>query len=304
MFTEVWYHRLGPLPARPGALAQSLQVNNGGLPARLYIAPRQLHTYLATLVATVAPADRTFGPLPPLPTAPHDPVGAWGAAQAVGAPDPRTWVPLRALFEAHRRGQLDTAEAGTLAPAMVELARSIRYGRGAGPAGWRTALPARVFGYALRGVLGAPATVQPAPGGGTVTEFAVGAGSGKGGAIASSVVGLALLATVGVGWVATSHGHRLAAIRVQVVEAPDGGTAFQLLGSTGAGWQPLSVHWWRAVDAIHQALFRMEARYLLGRVLMAGTQPPEQLLAVPREVLERRAAPLVGPLDLSVCYSS
>lgn len=291
LFTEVPYAYVSAPPAKPGGLAQSVLVPLGNQQRKLYIAPKKLADYFAAMVATMPPAARSFGPTMPPPRTAQDPTGAWAAAQAHGTTDPRTYVPLRSLFEAHRRGTFDGTADGTVA-SMIELARGVAYGRGSGMQGWRTILPGPVLARSLSAVLGAPMAVHPAPAG-TVMDFPVGASGGTGKAIASSVVGLALFATVGAGWVTTSSGHKLASIRVHITELPEG-AAFQLLGTSGAQFEPLSKHWWRAVDAIHQALFRIEARHLLARVLSA----PDET----RETLEPRVAQLLGPTSLETFY--
>lgn len=112
-----------------------------------------------------------------------------------------------------------------------------------------------------------------------------------------------MFATLGVGWISTSHGHRLATVRAQTADAPVG-SAYQLLGTSGGQFLPLSMHWWRTVDAISQALFRLESRYLLGLVLYGPDRSPTDLLSVPREALQAGVAALVGPTDVTPFYPS
>ncbi len=298
---EVPYAYVSGAPAKPGGLAQSILVPLGPQQRKLYLAPKQLQAYFAALVGTLPPPQRTFGPRPLPQRTPQDPTGAWAASQAVGNFDVRTWVPLRALFEAHRRGEVDADAATVLVAPMMQLASGVTYGRDTTPqGGWRTTLPRPVFGPALHAILGAPAAVQPAQAG-DIYDFAIGAGSGAGAAVASTLVGVAALATLGVGWVTTSHGHKLGTLRVHTNETAAGVT-FHLFGTSGPGWDPLSLHWWRAVDAIHQALFRIEARYLLGQAVFGSQLAPHELLAVPRQSLEGRVAQLIGPTNLDPFY--
>jgi len=294
---EVPYAYVSGVPAKPGALAQSILVPLGPQQRKLYLAPKQLHAYFAAVAGTLAPAQRTFGPRPSPVRTPQDPIGAWTAAQSVGTPDPRTWVPLRVLFEAHRRGELDTDAAAALVPPLIQLACGVAYGRDSTPQGaWRTTLPQTAIGPALHAILGAPLAVLPAQDG-EIHDFAIGAGPGAGAAVASTLVGVAALATLGVGWITTSHGHRLATLRVHTNH-----NTFHLFGTSGAGWDPLSLHWWRAVDAIHQALFRLEARYLLGQAAFGAQLSARELLTLPREHLEPRVAQLIGPTSLDGFY--
>jgi hypothetical protein len=290
LFTEVPYAYVTAPPPPPRGLALSVLVPLGNQHRKLYIAPKKLAAYLAAMVTTMPPAARSFGPPMPPPRAVQDPIGAWAAALAHGTADARTFVPLRVLFEADRRGGVDGAEA--LVRPMVELARGITYGRGSGPQGWRTVLPGPVLASSLSAMLGTPTAVHQVNAG-TVMDFPIGAGGGTGKAIASSVVGLALFATVGAGWVSTTSGHKLVSIRAHITEQPDG-AAFQLFGTSGGPFEPLSRYWWRAVDAIHQGLFRIEARRLLALALSA----PDET----RETLEPRVAQLLGPTSLETFY--
>jgi hypothetical protein len=300
--TDLPYAQIGPLPAAPGSLAQSLLVPLGYQASKLYLTPKQWHAYLAAMVATVPPPYRTFGPMTLPPTSAADPTGAWAAGQAVVTGDARTWVPLHVLFEANRRGLIDTAVATRHVAPMVLLARGVAYGRGTYQTGWGSVLPRPVLDLALRAVLGEPAGFYPGPAG-DVMDVSIGAGSGAGRAVASSIVGVAMLATVGVGWVSTTHAHKLNTVRVHTADLA-GGSTFQLFGTSGGPWQPLSSHWWHMVDAVHQALFRLEARYLLGQALFGTTMSPADVLAIPREALEPLTAPLIGPVNLAAFFPS
>lgn len=303
-FSDVPYAQVTGVAAPPGSFSQSMQVLVGQQPIKLYLAIRELQQYFTVMAASIPPPYRTYGPAVPPQCSPPDEIGARGAAQAVGGPDARTWVPLRVLFEAHRRGMVDAAYAASMVAPMTLAARATAYGRGGSSRGWSSVLPRPVLGLALRAALGEPAASYPSPHG-DVFDFAIGAGSGAGRAALSSAVGLALFATVGVGFITTSHGQRLGSIRVQVADNNDGdGSTFQLLGTSGAQWESLSMHWWRPVDMIHQSLLRLEARYLLARALFGNRQPPQEMLSVPRDVLESNTAQLIGPTNLAAFYPS
>jgi hypothetical protein len=186
---------------------------------------------------------------------------------------------------------------------MVQLAKAIAFGRGNLPqGGWHSTLPGPVFDLAIRAVLGEPAAVLPAQTG-HIWDFTIGASSGAGAAVASTIVGLAALATLGFGWVSTSHGHKLATLRVQTNHT-FADTAYHLFGTSGTGWDPLSLHWWRAANAIHQSLFRLEARYLLGQAAFGPHSSPQELLTRGRADLEARVASLIGPTNLAMFYPS
>src|SRR4051794_4585274 len=65
LFTEVPYAMVAAPPVKPGAMAQSLQVQVGNEQRKLYITPKGLQSFLAAMVATLPPAARSFGPPPP-----------------------------------------------------------------------------------------------------------------------------------------------------------------------------------------------------------------------------------------------
>jgi hypothetical protein len=207
-------------------------------------------------------------------------------------------MPLHVLSETHRRGVLSAEAATALVGLMVQLARFVTYGRGANQHGWHSVLPRAALVSAVRTALGEPIGGAP---GGEVVDFRIGAGSGAGAAVASSVVGLAALAVTGFGWVCTSSGTRLDTLRVMTHDLPGGAatSSFYLLGTGGGQWEPLYMHWWRAVDSVNQALFRLEARYLLDRAMYGPDIPPDALLSIPRSIFEDTVTPFVGRVDLA-----
>jgi hypothetical protein len=204
---------------------------------------------------------------------------------------------LHAFFAAMRAPAepATSAAMAALVEPMTVLAREIVSGKGSGPQGWRTALPRPALRSLLGEMLGQASSPHP-----DILDFTVNGGSsGAGRAVASTVVGLASLATLGVGWVTTSHGQRLDSVRVQLADLPGGGCAYRLLGNQG---RPLSEHWWRVVDAINQAVLRTEARYLLGRAVFGAELPADALAGIPREIVETTIAPMIGPTSLALFY--
>src|SRR5215475_3594226 len=81
-FANVPYAHLGPLPSRPGSLAQSLDVPVGQVIQRLTLTPKQWHAFLTGVATTVPPEYRTFGPWVRPQGTPEDPVGVWAAEQS------------------------------------------------------------------------------------------------------------------------------------------------------------------------------------------------------------------------------
>ncbi len=80
------------------------------------------------------------------------------------------------------------------------------------------------------------------------------------------------------------------------------GSGFQLLGTSGRDWIPLSVTHGRFVGSLHQAIARIEARVLLAQALFGVHHPPETLMGTPREALEHAVAQTIGPTDLSAFF--
>jgi hypothetical protein len=214
--------------------------------------------------------------------------------------DPRIHLILRLVYDAHKRGQIP-ADAGVDFVSRVELTdRGLRMGRGMRQGTWLSVLPRSALSTALSALLGEPSG-RWAGGAGDTYDFPVGSGSATGKAVASSAVGLALLATVGVGWVSVPRGPGLRTARAMVNDFPCG-SGFTLLGSTGGPFQPLSVTSASFLGSIHEALLRMETRFLLLECAFGRDRPPEQLFAIPRAQVEARVASLVGPTDLSTFY--
>ena len=290
-FTDVPYAEVIGVPNTRDGFAPSTVVQLGDGPRRLHLLPKQWHAFFAEMVATIPPAYRTLGPIPALERSTQDPTGAEAASRVVATADIRTWVPLRVVFEAHRRGTIGTEEAARLVPDMMMLARGVVAGRGSVHHGWHSVLPPPALILALSTVLGPAAAVHQLHGG-EVFEFAAGSGSGIDGVSP-------LRSTTGLGWVSSNHRQQLDRVRVHVADDRDA-AAFMLFAAGDLRWEPLSVHWWRVVDAIHQALFRVEARYLLGRALFGTELALDELLALPRDVLERSTAGLLGPTDLAM----
>ncbi len=180
-----------------GLLSSSLFVDLGGTTQKVPVYGKKLYPFFMGL-GYVPPHARSFPPLaPPVPT-PEDPTGAWGELQRVRSGDPRAFVPLRVLFDAHKRGVVSLEEAAVLVDRMRLLARGLQWGRGMNQQHWLSTLSRPHLAMVSRILLGEPYAHYPTQGAETV-DFALGASGARASAAASTAVGLAMLAVVGVG---------------------------------------------------------------------------------------------------------
>ncbi len=169
------------------------------------------------------------------------------------APDPvlsRTIAEMPATAQV--RGDLD-------ARARLQLANE-RWGRGAREGWLMSPLSLADLRAALGAALGAP-LARDWDGVHETLDYPLQRGGVGAGHIASSVVGLALLATVGVGWVSAPHGPRVSAIRCRLRDlGAFTGLSLHALSSQG------EVHGSDVVDAVSRALVPAERDVLTRRV--------------------------------------
>lgn len=246
-------------------------------------------------VQRLAPADRWA---PPPPPAPHegDPTGALAAFSRAISGDARVGALLRVIHEGSRGG---VVADGAARVAQVELLdRQLRLARGMNQGWWLTTLSPSVLESLLVELLGAPLQRWDEPGGAGL-DLPLSGRSGS--SFASSVVGVALLATVGVGWVTLPRGPAPRLLRAQIVGRP-WGSGLSLQASSGGAFAALSSFAPELTRAISSALARVEPRALLTETLLGPAEHASQLLSVPREALEQRVAALLGPGDLSAFF--
>jgi hypothetical protein len=116
------------------------------------------------------------------------------------------------------------------------------------------------------------------------------------GTVASNVVGIALLAVVGVGWVTTGGGGGVQRVRVRVWEMPNG-AGFTLTEVSGA---PLAKSGAKLAAALLTSLAELSATVLLRRVVYGWSVPLEQLLREPLSALDGRMRTMSPQADLAV----
>lgn len=236
----------------------------------------------------------------------QDPSGAFGLLQTLGASDARIPILLRFVGEVTRQGAMDPAMGADLVTRIHLLHRTLAYGRGMAQ-GFRTSpLHSADFHYMLSTVFGDPISVVPSqqppdPYRGTpgavhhTLDFALGRRPNIAG-VATAVVGLALLAVVGVGFLATPK-NPITGVRVVTTDLANS-TGFVPLGVQGTRVGPLAELAPDVLERLLDALDNVEALITFYRVVFGWRLPPQQLLQWGAEV-PARVGHVLGPTDLS-----
>lgn len=240
------------------------------------------------------------------PATAEDPSGAFGLLQTLEAPDARIPIMLRYVGEMARRGAMPPALAADFVTRIQVLHRTIAHGRGMAQ-GWRISpLQGADFHYMLGTVFGDPVSVSPSqqpsdPYRGTrgpvqtTLDFTLGRRPNVAG-VATAVVGLALLAVVGVGWLSTPQ-SKLQRVRVITTDLPSS-TGFAPLGMTEGHFEPLAELAPGVLDQLLGALDNIEALITFYRIVFGWNLWPQQLLQWGAE-LPARVAQVLGPTDLT-----
>jgi hypothetical protein len=140
-------------------------------------------------------------------------------------------------------------------------------------------------GFALPHVLGEP-TAEHWDGQVLTLDFTLRQGSGVAGAAVSSAVGLALLATVGIGWVSVPKGPTFKHVRCRVCRLP-GGSGLRVTGFSGGEVDAPEV-----AAAVDSGLVVVEQEVLRRRCIMGPDLPVQTLLAIDEATLDQRVREL------------
>lgn len=251
------------------------------------------------------PPNHRWAPSVSLATA-QDPSGAFGLLQTLGAPDARIPIMLRYVGEMTRQGTMPPAMGADFVTRIHLLHRTIVHGRGMAQ-GWRLSpLQGADFHYMLSTVFGEPigtsSSQQPPdpyrgrPGAIHHTlDFALGRRPNVAG-VATAVVGLALLAVVGVGWLSAPK-STLQTVRVITTDLP-ASTGFAPLGVQAGRVAPLAELAPAVLDQLLAALDDIEALITFYRIVFGWGLWPQQLLQWGAE-LPARVTQVLGPTDLA-----
>lgn len=226
------------------------------------------------------------------PTA-DDPSGAAAAMQAISWPDLRVATLLELVHASVASGAMPVESGKDLVLRAQRLQRTLRGGHGS-TQGWsRTSLSAADFELLLTTVFGPPVRQTMADARTGVLEYDLRRAGSAAGTIASNVIGLTLLAVVGVGWISTG-GSGTQIVQVRVMEAP-GGAGFQLLDSRA---NPLAKDNAKLAGGLLESLAMLSAGVLVRRALLGWNVSPQALVAEPQGALDARARALVPHADL------
>jgi len=224
-----------------------------------------------------------------------DPSGAAAAMRAIAQPDVRAATLLELIHAAVAQGAVTPDVGFDLTQRAVRVHLSLRGGHGRTGVMQRSPLSAADLCTILIQLLGAPAW-QGYEANGQVMDFEIGRAGSMAGTVASNVVGIALLAVVGVGWVTTGGGGGVQRVRARVWEVP-GGAGFTLTEVSGA---PLAKGSAKLAAALLTSLAELSATVLLRRVVNGWSAPLEQLLREPLSALDGRIRAVSPQADLAV----
>jgi hypothetical protein len=291
------YAQLAEATVRSGMLVTDLVLAGpAGRVSLATIAPAaamRLVTDFLARVCTLPPPHRLAWP-GPAPEA-DDPSGAVAALRAMPWPDLRVATLLEIVYASVAQGAMPVESARDLVTRATRLQRTLRGGHGrTGPA-MRTPLGAADLEYALAMVLGAPMQ-QGHEHGARVLKWRIDGGKGSAaGTIASNVVGLTLLAVVGVGWV--SAGGRAPVVAFARIWESPGGASFALLDEQG---QALAATAPKIAAGVLTSLAEVSATMLFRRALYGWNVAPHALVAEPDAALDARARALVPHADVGL----
>jgi len=272
---------------RLGAFGQRKELATAATPA----VADALGAFLQSLLQ-LPPEYRRAMPAPP-PTA-DDPTGALGRLQSLAWPDPRVSTLLELVHAAYGRGDIPLESARDLVLRGRLLHQAVRQGHARHGGACVSPMSVHDLEFSLTQMLGRPVREQPMAGGRSL-EFDLRTGGGGGSMIASNVVGIALLAVVGVGWVG-GGGGRSQTVQARIVETR-GGAFFTLCEGSGhnlAGKEP------KLYGTLCNALADAAAEALLRRTLFGWNLSPYELHRYPATALDARMGALLGGTDVGV----
>lgn len=273
-----------------GLLLKPLDVVVGDRTMRLYGFAETFERFLRAVMQL--PVEyRSYGPLAP-PATEADPTAAMAASHLVLSGDPRVATLIRAIHGAHAQGFYSQAEAYDLVGRALLLDRNLAHGRGMRVGWWQTIAPRPLLAQLFVAMLGQPQGAW-SDGGNDTFDFPI---QGSRSNLGANVVGLALFATIGIGFYRrNASGPALQGIRIVLSDS-----GYTLSGFTGGVWVPLSQKAPALVDAISQTILSLDARVLLTQVAFGPRTPPLELVGHPPELLSSRIAAAVGaPVDIS-----
>lgn len=297
---EIHYGHLTGVSLKTGVLSHTLQLVTGAgarsveTSAKEPVA-RAVADFLARL-GSLHPAHRQAWPGPGATA--DDPSGAVAAARGLSWPDLRVATLLELIHAQALRGAMGLDAARDLVVRAVRLQRTLRGGHGRTGTMPRTPLSATDFEVTLRHLLGRPAW-EGFDGAARTVDFELGRPGSALGTVASNVVGLGLLAVVGVGWVSLGSGGGVQRVRARIWEGP-GGAGFSLTTPEGA---PIARESAKLGGGLLASLAESCAATLLRRALLGWEAPFDALARTHPAELDQRARALVPHADVAPFFS-
>jgi hypothetical protein len=252
-------------------------------------AARKVTDFLQHLRA-IPPEQRRAWP-GPAPTE-DDPAGALAALRSLPQPDVRVAALLELVYASVTRGAMPVDAGRDMTLRVLRLQRTLRGGHGTTQGYSRTALNAGDFESVLSTVFGPPAAQRMIDASTGMLEYDMRRAGSAAGTIASNVIGLTLLAVVGVGWMSSGSGGTQT-VFVRLTDAP-GGAAFML---TDVSQKPLGLDNAKLSGGLLDAVTQLSAVMLLRRTLLGWNVPSRTLVQEPPGSLDARARALVPAID-------
>lgn len=227
------------------------------------------------------------------PTA-DDPSGAAQAMQSISWPDLRTATLLELVHASVAAQAMPVESAKDMVSRILRMQRTLRGAHGT-TQGWaRTPLSAGDFELLLTTVFGPPVRQAMIDARTGMLEYDLRKAGSAAGTIASNVIGLTLLAVVGIGWISAGGGGTQT-VQVRIMEAP-GGAGFTLTDSQG---NPLARNNGKLAGGLLESLSMLSAGVLMRRTLLGWNLSPQSLVAESPAGLEARARGIVPHIDLA-----
>jgi hypothetical protein len=288
---DVRYSQVARMERR-GTLVPKLEVTTSGgkveaIPGGPYL--DALHRFL-TRVSSAPPQDREPPPRPPCAPSDADPSGARAALEWLGRDDDRTAAWLAFVDAAHAGGMMPVETARDLVARISLHHRNLHFGRGMASARFTSPLAMNDLSNAMIALYGAPLSHTESPV--RILDFDTRLRTESGAAAASSALGLASMALLGVGWVQTAR-QRVARMRFLVADTGPC-ASFRLQDTSG---RELYVAEPGLVHEVDVKLLAREDAILARRVAFGWGASTAELLARSDDEVTARFAELLGGGD-------
>ncbi len=273
------------LSKSPKEIAELLTdiINVTNLPDAVIKEPmkKSLINFLAALKQV--PAEQLLPAVQPLVSPnPDDPTGAEQLLQMIQ--QPQSVTALRIVSAAYKKGLLPAELGADFAARVALVNRTTLFGRGQKHGWWLSPLSQLDLGFTFYRLFGNPAyyhqqaEVQ-------VYDFDI-KNSGGGKALASSAVGIASAALLGVGWV-SMPGKSITNLRVKLLDTPPT-SGFAVYGLYQNNYVPLYAVRYDLFQQIAQTLVEQESNLTLLRCAFGWQTPAHELSQVPPTAVAAR----------------